>query len=284
VTKDGTTDAVVDGLRGLLLAAAGWSTNTWRTRLNAYVWGPWWWASLLILVLVGAAISVYLPSLSQVASEFQPLRALAYVPSLVARVVWSAPALIALIIGLRARWFRKTAPQHFAELRYDPTARQQAFDATVLPIAVVSVLLGVVSVIATAVLVEPPTWSMALRRTAEAVAILALVAGLIGSRRTMGSAFGALISAAFSWWIAHVIVGFVAPFMVGFLRFVPLAWFQASADTAPQLAHAALDLGVGLLAWTRLRSLAAEDRFWGMDGPQPPPPPPPPPPPVDTTE
>jgi hypothetical protein len=273
-------DTVLTGARGMTGALRGWSGNRWSRELNRFLWGRWWWLSVGAVVLLGAAVSVYLPPLATVAGLAPPLIGLVYLPDGVTAVLWSGATVVGLVVAWRCRRLRSVGAEQLPELTASVAARQLGFDAVAVPIVAMGVLLAMAVAVAT-LAVDRSTWILAARTGGQSIAVLAIVAGTLTSRRQVGSALGALIGAAFSWWIAHMMVGFVVPFTVSWWQYLPLPWLEGPASSAPHLAHMGLDLGVGLVAWTRLRALASTDRFWGIE---PPPPPPPPPPPVPEPE
>ena len=279
MTETSLRDTVLSGGRGMVAAVRGWVNNPWRHQLNRYLWGRWWWLSLGVLVALGTVVAAVLPPVIELVGYFPPLLWLVYLPQDVTQVLWSGATAVGVVIAWRCRRLRTNSGEKFPQLVESLPARHQGFNAIAVPVATATVALALASAAVSVAMDSSTTWMWAARIAGESVAVVALVVGTLTSRRQLGSGLGALVGASFSWWIAHMVIGFVVPYAVSWWHYLPIPWLEAPGSSVPHLAHLGLDLGVGLLAWARLGALVGSDRFWGLE----PPPPPPPPQPAATT-
>jgi len=278
--------AVVLGGRSLLDAAASWRENPLTDEVNRRLWGPLPLAALAVLTAAGIAAAAVLPPSGSLIGLVPPLAALAYIPSSVRDVLYSAPAFFAFVVAWRVRRLRKTSGHAWlASFGADePGAR--FFQAGALPAAVASVVLVVgIEVVAIVVpeeaavevveLVEvpeaEPSRSGAVshaRDMAHNLVIVALAAALLGVHREVGKGLGQLLGAAFSVWCTHLVIGFTVPWLVGSWSYLPVVGELASRRS-PHLVHLLFDLSVVMGAWAAAYERTRRSPLW--EDVQPPP-------------
>ena len=287
---------VVAGSKSILSAARGWRTNPLTSRVNRRLWSPLWPAVLLLLVAAAIAVDQLLPPFSRLIGLVPPLTVLTFLPNIVRDLVYSAPALFAFVIVWRIHRLRSSKPVDWSDRAAIRDFGGQFFDAAALPVAVATLALGIGIQLTTVVLgslpADPETgvagataievWTVAggSSRLARTIVIVALVTGVLGVHRRIGTGLGKLFGAGFVVWSIHLGIGFAVPWMTSWWTYLPVIG-KFAPDRSANWAHLLFDLAVACAAWIAAREKWREAPLWSDAPPRPSPSPPPPPPPTD---
>lgn len=280
-------EAAVEGFKSILVAVREWRDNPLRSQANRLMWGRWWPVSITLLTFAALAVEAYRP-VDLLIGLAPPLAYLRMFPGVVRDLVVSAPALFAFVVAWRVHRLRSSAPEAWPDRAATSDFGGRFFDAGAVPVAVATVALALGCEVVGA-LADAPTGSDSTAPGMGAVAglaaaagtggfgrtvlVVALVAGILGVHRLVGTGFGKLIGAGFYVWGAHLVIGFTVPWMVSWWTYLPFVGGFVP-DRSPDLVRLVFDLGVACAAWMAAREKCRPAPLWG-DAPPPPPPPPP---------
>jgi hypothetical protein len=275
--------AIVMGLRTLGSAVAGWRSNPLRMPVNTRLWGrrPW----LMLGALTAAAVVVSWLLASPVIRLSLPINPNAFFfPDTVLALVWSAPAFFAWLVAWRVRGLRNGSSDVWPERRTTPEFGIRFFEAAALPVVVAAVVLALGIEIAAIVDItvvsgttsetEPRTVAGIARALSRMLVVVALVAGIGSTQRVFTSAISKLLGAGFTVWAMHLGIGFAAPFMIGWISYLPVIG-QVVPERSVIWVHTLFDFGIALTAWTVVRERVGAVPLWQEETSVPPPPPPP---------
>ncbi len=289
--------AVVAGVRSMLDAISSWRSNPLTEPVNRRLWGRWWPAALIALVVAAVAIDAVLPSIDRLAELVPPLIFVAFIPGLIGDLLYSAPAFFAFVVVWRVRRLRAAGPTDWPPRSSIPEFGLRFFQAAALPVAAAALAIGIgFAAVAFVVAVGPPTpdaashgiekleqWSATgnAATLARSLLIVALISGILVVHQRLRAGFGKLVGAGFMVWGVHIGIGFAVPWMTSWLAWVPVIG-QYTPQRSATWAHLLFDLAVACAAWTAAAEKLRAAPLWADAAPPPPPPPPPAPPPSST--
>jgi hypothetical protein len=281
--------AVVAGVRSMLDAVSSWRGNPLTEPVNRRLWGRWWPATLVALVIATIAIDAVLPPIDRLAELVPPLIFAAFIPDLIRDLLYSAPAFFGFIVVWRVRRLRASGPTDWPPRSSVPEFGLRFFQAAALPVAASALAIGIgVATVAFVIAPGPPApnaatpgveelerWSATgnAATLARSLMIVALVSGVLVVHPRLGAGFGKLIGAGFFVWGIHIGIGFAVPWMTSWLTYVPVIG-QVAPQRSAAWAHLLFDLAVACAAWTAAAGKLRPAPLWADAAPPPPPPPP----------
>jgi hypothetical protein len=250
----------IQGFASMARAVSAWSSNPLRATVLRRLWGPVPWCALLVIAAASAAFERWVPDPRTLTGVFPPLMFLAFVPDVVVRFIVSGPAVLGFVGAWRVRTLRDRPGGIDGPWSSDGPPGALAFEAAVLPLGAAALLAAVTLLVVE--VANPDTditvvW--AVLHINDYLSIAAVSGGVFVARHQLGKAFGQLLAAAFSIWVMHMVIGFVAPWATVWWEWIPGLGDRSRPVT---LVHAALDAAIVSIAWITVRHRFAEGVAW----------------------
>lgn len=258
-----TATAALEGAGSIVRAIRRWAANSASTEVPRRLWGPAPWLALATLAGAGTALEIWLPDPRLLAGVLPPLTALAFVPETVASFAWSGAAAMGFVAAWRMRALR-SASDDLGQPWVGPVSPGvEAFEAAALPFGAAVVTAAIAVQVVLGLNPETRIGSFAAIRSAASFVMVATVtAGVLTSRRQLGTAVGQLTGAAFTIWGIHLGIAYAVPWMTAWWEWIPgLGGGRRSAVPV----HILFDLAVVSVAWMTLRTRMNDGLAWRPD-------------------
>lgn len=265
--------AATVGLKSFARAVLRWRENPFTLVVGKRLWGRFPLVTLALLTMAGIAAGPFFPGFDAIAVFVPPIAFLSWMPVDVTEMLWSVPALFALLVAWRVRRLRNDEPNAWLDLTDEEFPGRRIFEAGAIPIGAAATVLGL------GLQVGPRLWAVSRGQTVDwgssgswllgisgTLLTVAVVGGVLSLRKALGKAFGQLMGAAFTIFGLRLGLSYALPWMMGWWTYLPIPYVDRIAgERSPDYGLFLFNLAVVAIAWAKLRQHADESPFWKPD-------------------
>ena len=248
------------GPRSLGNAMMRFRANPFRAAAGRRLWGPAPAVALAAAVLAAVVAAPWFP----LVERFFPWFLVD-----VGELVWSIPALFAVLVAWRARTLRDSLPD--LEEPTLPFAERAThyFEAAAVPVAVATLMMAIgieLSVAASPLLTGGeavwPSIDFALHGISRSLVIVAVTAGVWSTQRKPGNGFRKLMVAGLALFGTRLAIGLTVPWMSFGWTWIPGFGHHLGPARTVIGANLLFNLGVVATAWAMLHAAAGDGLEW----------------------